>query len=169
MQAPENHLEPTKKAFGAYHKAPKMYEPKESRSTCLSLDFGDCFFLLLQESSLLADLSCCAPVMHTCSPGWRAWLPICSAVDFFRKVARLSCSSGNCQLLPSWKSRTELLLVSGGVGKWYTRNMAQITAVFNASLLTELERNLFPLPRLFSEAEEVAEMSRDNVVISGQN
>lgn len=56
-------------SFGAYHKAPKMYEPKESQSTCLSLDFRGLFFLLLQESSLLAILSCCAPVMHTRSPG----------------------------------------------------------------------------------------------------
>lgn len=46
-----------------------MYEPQESQSSCFSLDFGDLFFLLLQESSLLTDLSCCVPVMHTCSPG----------------------------------------------------------------------------------------------------
>lgn len=46
--------------------------------------------------------------------------------------------------------------------------MARIAAVSNASLLTELEWNLFPLPRLFSEAGDVAEMSRDNVM-SGQN
>jgi len=100
---------------------------------------------------------------------WYAWLPICPAVDFFRKVAKLSISPGNCQLLPSWKSRTELLLGLGGVGKWYTRNMAQITAVYTASHLIELERDLFPLPSLFSEAEEVAVMSRDNVAMSGEN
>lgn len=109
----------------------------------------------------------CSCDAHTLS-WWCAWLPICTAVDVFRKVARLSCNPGNCQLLPSWKSRTEPLLVSGGVGERYTRKMVQITAVFSASLLTELERNLFPLPSLFSEAEEVAEMSGDNVM-SGQN
>lgn len=37
---------------------------------------------------------------HTLS-WWCAWLLICTAVDFFRKVARLCCSPGNCQLPPS--------------------------------------------------------------------
>lgn len=55
-------------SFGAYQQAPKMYELKESRSSYLFLDLGSLFFLLLQESSLLAELSCCVPVMHTSSP-----------------------------------------------------------------------------------------------------
>lgn len=49
-------------------KLPRCMNPK-SHDTCLSLDFGGLFFLQLHKSSLLADLSCRIPMMHTRSPG----------------------------------------------------------------------------------------------------
>lgn len=143
-----------------------MFEPKESWSTCSALDSGGLFFLLLQESSVLADLPCCVPVAHTCSPGDVPSYCFVLLLMSSEKWPRRSYSPAIHQLLPSWKARTELPLVLGVVMKWYTRNMAQISAVFSASLLIELELNRFPLPSLFSEAEAVAEMSRDNVVMS---
>lgn len=108
-------------------------------------------FLAITRVHLVDSSILLVPVMHIHSPGV---VPLCWFVlllIFFRKVARLSCSPGSCQLLPSWKSKTELQLVLGGTVK--PKKHAIFTAIFNISLLVEQESNLCSLQSLLQLGE----------------